>query len=202
MESRSHPPSSILHPRLPCFTASPARAKRKFIYRPSPTHWNKARRHRARAGDLADAADGGTIQGAVQFREITTLVAVLHSHLSAGERHDEWHKIRRARTDRDWCAFGDLRASEPLDPSSWTRNTSTPYKQGEAPLSRLRCRHRAGRWKARWSCSVWPPVDGELLQLQGGKYTLLDMPERVDNQKMPIVRVVDMRQPPAKKGHR
>src|SRR5262249_54590285 len=26
-----------------------------------------------------------------------TLVAVLHSHLSAGERHDEWHKIRQGR---------------------------------------------------------------------------------------------------------
>ena len=26
-----------------------------------------------------------------------TLVAVLHSHLSSGERHDEWHKIRQGR---------------------------------------------------------------------------------------------------------
>src|SRR5205814_933367 len=26
-----------------------------------------------------------------------TIVAVLHSHLSAGERHDEWHKIRQGR---------------------------------------------------------------------------------------------------------
>src|SRR4030095_14858373 len=26
-----------------------------------------------------------------------TLVAVLHSHLSTGERHDEWHKIRQGR---------------------------------------------------------------------------------------------------------
>src|SRR6185369_4939621 len=28
---------------------------------------------------------------------LQTLVAVLHSHLSAGERHDEWHKIREGR---------------------------------------------------------------------------------------------------------
>src|SRR5689334_8714093 len=28
---------------------------------------------------------------------LQTLVAVLHSHLSAGERHDEWHKIRQGR---------------------------------------------------------------------------------------------------------
>ena len=28
---------------------------------------------------------------------LRTLVAVLHSHLSAGERHDEWHKIRQGR---------------------------------------------------------------------------------------------------------
>src|SRR5665213_1574434 len=29
--------------------------------------------------------------------KLQTLVAVLHSHLSAGERHDEWHKIRQGR---------------------------------------------------------------------------------------------------------
>ncbi len=28
---------------------------------------------------------------------LRTLVAVLHSHLSAGEKHDEWHKIRQGR---------------------------------------------------------------------------------------------------------
>ena len=28
---------------------------------------------------------------------LQTLVAVLHSHLSSGERHDEWHKIRDGR---------------------------------------------------------------------------------------------------------
>src|SRR4029077_11694786 len=30
-------------------------------------------------------------------RSTQTLLAVLHSHLSAGERHDEWHKIRQSR---------------------------------------------------------------------------------------------------------
>src|SRR5258708_23960816 len=29
--------------------------------------------------------------------QLQTLVAVLHSHLSAGERHDEWHKILHGR---------------------------------------------------------------------------------------------------------
>ena len=38
-------------------------------------------------------------------------VAVLHSHLSEGERHDEWHKIRDgARAHRHRRAVGDLRA--------------------------------------------------------------------------------------------
>ena len=35
---------------------------------------------------------------------------------------------------------------------------------------------------------------------QKGKYTLLELPERVDNQKMPHVRVVDMRQATKEKG--
>ena len=36
-----------------------------------------------------------------------------------------------------------------------------------------------------------------------GKFTLLELPERVDDQKMPHVRVVDMRQADAQgKGHR
>ena len=31
------------------------------------------------------------------------MVAVLHSHLSEGERHDEWHKIQSGRRE-SWSA--------------------------------------------------------------------------------------------------
>jgi len=57
---------------------------------------------------------------------LQTLVAVLHSHLSAGERHDEWHKIRQGRA-RIVMGRGrrSLRPSNRSASSSWTRNTST-----------------------------------------------------------------------------
>ena len=32
-----------------------------------------------------------------RFAEAQDAVAVLHSHLSEGERHDEWHKIHSGR---------------------------------------------------------------------------------------------------------
>src|SRR5208283_4066669 len=55
-----------------------------------------------------------------------TLVAVLHSHLSAGERHDEWHKIRQGRARIVIGARSAVFA--PVD-----EEHEHSYKQEEAP---------------------------------------------------------------------
>ena len=128
---------------------------------------------------------------------LRTLVAVLHSHLSAGERHDEWHKIRQGRARVVIGARSAIFA--PVDPLGLIivdEEHEHTYKQEESP-----------RYHARDVAIVRGQMEGATVVLGSatpsmesfyncsrGKYTLLELPERVDNIKMPVVRVVDMRQ--------
>ena len=132
---------------------------------------------------------------------LQTLVAVLHSHLSAGERHDEWHKIRQGRARIVIGARSAIFAPvEPLGLIIVDEEHEHTYKQEEAP-----------RYHARDVAIMRGQMEGAVVVLgsatpslesyfncKKGKFTLLDMPERVDNQKLPYVRVVDMRQAAAK----
>ena len=126
-----------------------------------------------------------------------TLVAVLHSHLSTGERHDEWHKIRQGRAR---IAIGARSAIfAPIDPLGLIivdEEHEQTYKQEESP-----------RYHARDVAIMRGQMEGAVILLGSatpslesfyncskGKYTLLEMPERADDKKMPLVRIVDMRQ--------
>jgi primosomal protein N' (replication factor Y) len=128
---------------------------------------------------------------------LQTLVAVLHSHLSAGERHDEWHKIRQGRARIVIGARSAIFAPvEPLGLIIVDEEHEHTYKQEEAP--RYHARDVAimrGRMENAVVVlgSATPSLES-YYNCRQGKYTLLDLPERVDNQKMPRVRVVDMRQ--------
>jgi primosomal protein N' (replication factor Y) len=129
--------------------------------------------------------------------KLQTLVAVLHSHLSAGERHDEWHKIRQGRARIVIGARSAIFAPvEPLGLVIVDEEHEHTYKQEEAP-----------RYHARDVAIVRGQMEGAVIVLgsatpslesyhncKKGKYALLELPERVDDQKMPLVRVVDMRQ--------
>jgi primosomal protein N' (replication factor Y) len=126
-----------------------------------------------------------------------TLVALLHSHLSAGERHDEWHKIRQGRAR---IAIGARSAIfAPVDPLGLLivdEEHEHTYKQEEAP--RYHARDVAimrGRMESAVVVlgSATPSLES-YYNCKTGKYTLLELPERVDDRKMPHVRVVDMRQ--------
>jgi primosomal protein N' (replication factor Y) len=135
--------------------------------------------------------------------KLQTLVAVLHSHLSAGERHDEWHKIRQGRARIVIGARSAIFAPvEPLGLVIVDEEHEHTYKQEEAP-----------RYHARDVAIVRARMEGATVVLGSatpslesfyncakGKYTLLEMMERADDKKMPLVRVVDMRQAVRKKG--
>lgn len=126
-----------------------------------------------------------------------TLVAVLHSHLSAGERHDEWHKIREGRARIVIGARSAIFA--PVDPLGLIvvdEEHEFSYKQEEAP-----------RYHARDVAVVRGKMESAVVVLgsatpslesyynaRTGKYALLEMPTRADDKQMPVVRVVDMRQ--------
>ncbi len=126
-----------------------------------------------------------------------TLVAVLHSHLSSGERHDEWHKIRQGRAKIVIGARSAIFA--PVDPLGLIivdEEHEHSYKQEEAP-----------RYHARDVAVVRGQREGAVVVLgsatpslesyhntKRGKYMLLEMPDRATEMKLPVVRVVDMRQ--------
>ncbi|MBM3833197.1 MAG: primosomal protein N' [Verrucomicrobia bacterium] len=131
-----------------------------------------------------------------------TLVAVLHSHLSAGERHDEWHKIRQGRARIVIGARSAVFA--PVDPVGLIivdEEHEHSYKQEEAP-----------RYHARDVAVMRGQIEGAVVVLgsatpslesfynaQKGKYGLLQMLSRADDKNLPLIRVVDMRNE-ARKG--
>jgi primosomal protein N' (replication factor Y) len=133
---------------------------------------------------------------------LRTLVAVLHSHLSGGERHDEWHKIRQGRARIVIGARSAIFAPvEPLGLVVVDEEHEHSYKQEEAP-----------RYHARDVAVKRGQLEGAVVLLGSAtpslesfynarreKYRLLDLPVRADDKKMPVVRVVDMRNE-ARKG--
>jgi primosomal protein N' (replication factor Y) (superfamily II helicase) len=129
--------------------------------------------------------------------KLQTLVAVLHSHLSAGERHDEWHKIRQGRARIVIGARSAIFAPvEPLGLIIVDEEHETSYKQEEAPRYHARdvAIMRGQMENAVVVLGSATPSLESFYNCKRGKFTLLELPERVDNQKMPRVRVVDMRQ--------
>src|SRR5271170_2420720 len=133
--------------------------------------------------------------------KLQTLVAVLHSHLSAGERHDEWHKIRQGRARIVIGARSAIFAPvEPLGLIIVDEEHETSYKQEEAPRYHARdvAIMRGQMENAVVVLGSATPSLESFYNCKRGKFTLLELPERVDNQKMPRVRVVDMRQAAAK----
>jgi primosomal protein N' (replication factor Y) len=124
-------------------------------------------------------------------------VAVLHSHLSAGERHDEWHKIRQGRARIAIGARSAVFAPvERLGLIIVDEEHENSYKQEEAPRYHARdvAVVRAQMEEAVVVLGSATPSLESFYNAQKGKYRLLEMPLRADDKKMPVVRVVDMRQ--------
>jgi primosomal protein N' (replication factor Y) len=125
-----------------------------------------------------------------------TLVAVLHSHLSAGERHDEWHKIRQGRARIVIGARSAVFAPvEPLGLVIVDEEHEHSYKQEEAPRYNARdlAVVRGQQEGAAVVLGSATPCMESYHNVQLKKYGLLSLPERVDNIQMPLVRVIDMR---------
>ena len=125
-----------------------------------------------------------------------TLVAVLHSHLSAGERHDEWHKIRQGRARIVIGARSAVFAPvEPLGLVIVDEEHEHSYKQEEAPRYNARdlAVVRGQQEGAAVVLGSATPCMESYHNVQRKKYGLLSLTERVDNIQMPIVRVIDMR---------
>lgn len=132
------------------------------------------------------------------------LIAVLHSHLSAGERHDEWHKLYSGRARVAIGARSAVFAPvQRLGLIVVDEEHETSYKQEESP-----------RYHARDLAVVRAQIDRCAILLgsatpslesyqnaKTGKYRLVTLTSRVDDRQLPLIRVVDMRQEYLKQKH-
>ncbi|MBL9138257.1 MAG: primosomal protein N' [Verrucomicrobiales bacterium] len=127
---------------------------------------------------------------------LRTLVAVFHSHLSVGERHDEWQKIRQGRARIVIGARSAIFAPvSPLGLIIVDEEHEPSYKQEESPRYHARdvAVVRARRAGAVVVLGSATPSLESYHNAKRGKYQLLELPRRADNAKLPIVRVIDMR---------
>jgi len=135
-------------------------------------------------------------------RRFGSEVVVLHSALSAGERHDTWREIHRGTfpvvVGVRSALFAPLRnlglivVDEEHDGS---------YKQGESPRYHARdaavVRARLERVPILLG-SATPSVES-FWNARSGKYVLSVLPKRIENRPLPQVQIVDLQLVPPKK---
>lgn len=122
-------------------------------------------------------------------------VAVLHSHLSDGERHDEWHKIRRGDAKIVIGARSAIFAPvDPLGVIIVDEEHEHSYKQEESPRYNARdvAVVRAQMEETVVVLGSATPSMESYYNTSQGKYTLLKLSKRVDDIQMPQVAIVDM----------
>src|SRR5204862_6636274 len=132
-----------------------------------------------------------------RFAESQDVVAVLHSHLSEGERHDEWHKVHSGRAriviGARSAVFAPLKN---LGLIVVDEEHETSYKQEEAPRYHARdvavVRAKIERAVVLFG-SATPSLESYHNTLTK-KYELASLTQRVDHCQMPLIRVLDLRQ--------
>jgi len=133
-----------------------------------------------------------------------TYVAVLHSHLSAGERHDQWQMIRRGQARIVIGARSAIFAPvQSLGLIIVDEEHEHTYKQEESPRYNARdvAIVRAQLENAVVVLGSATPSMESYYNARRGKYRLLELPMRIDGRKMPKVRIIDMRQVYTKDGY-
>lgn len=123
-------------------------------------------------------------------------IAILHSGLSAGERYDEW---RRLRSGEAVVAMGARSAVfAPLEnigviiideqhEQSYRADNHPPYHA--ADIARI----RVFLTNSVLVLASATPLVEDYMKAKMGSYTLIEMPERVRGLKLPETRIVDMK---------
>ena len=131
-----------------------------------------------------------------RFAAMQREVAVLHSHLSQGERFDEWHRIRKGIAKIVIGARSAVFAPLPdLGLILVDEEHENSYKQEVVP--RYHGRDVAVLRAAFEPCAIVlgsaTPSLESWHNCELGKYQIIRLTQRADGQSMPLVRVVDMR---------
>lgn len=124
-------------------------------------------------------------------------VAVLHSRLSTGERFDEWRRIRlgkarvvigaRSAVFAPMENIGIIIIDEEHE-ASYQSEKSPRYQAAE--IARFRC----DRAKAPLILGSATPSLTSYFRAEAGRYTLLELKQRVMDRPLPAVDIIDMRE--------
>ncbi|MFO1484493.1 MAG: primosomal protein N' [Verrucomicrobiaceae bacterium] len=131
-----------------------------------------------------------------RFADRRDRIAVLHSHLSEGERHDEWFKIHEDRADIVIGARSAIFAPlERLGIIIVDEEHEPSFKQDETP--RYHARDVAVVRGSLEKCvvllgSATPSLES-FENATSGKYELLKLTRRTDGRTLPLIRIIDMR---------
>ncbi|MDV2582591.1 primosomal protein N' [Alkalibacillus haloalkaliphilus] len=131
-------------------------------------------------------------------------VAVLHSGLSTGEKYDEWRKIHRKEVKVVVGARSAVFAPfEKLGIIIIDEEHETTYKQEDYPKYHARevAKYRGQYHKCPVILGSATPTLESYARAQKGVYQLLELSERVNEQALPHMEIVDMRKE-LEKGNR
>jgi len=124
-------------------------------------------------------------------------IAVLHSRLSAGERYDEWRRIKRGEAPivvgARSAVFAPVRK---LGAIVVDEEHDQSYKQADAPRYHARdvAIMRAKMCNAVVVLGSATPSLESYHNCETGKFMLLELTQRVTGQPLPTVSLIDMRQ--------
>jgi len=123
-------------------------------------------------------------------------VAVVHSRMSAGERHDAWRMAYagdcriiigpRSAIFAPLATLGLIVVDEEHESSYKQFDSSPRYNARDVAVV------RGGQAQAVVVLGSATPSAESYANASSGKYTLLEMPERIDNVPMPRIAIVDM----------
>lgn len=124
-------------------------------------------------------------------------IAILHSYLSAGERYDEWRRLKRGEAriaiGARSAVFAPVKNLGLIIIDEEHENT---YKQGEYPYYHSR-EVALKRSKITGSTvilgSATPSLESYYL-MRKGVFRLLELPERIKQKSLPPVELIDMRE--------
>ena len=125
-----------------------------------------------------------------------SVAAVIHSRLSAGERYDEWRRIRRGEArvviGARSAVFSPV---ERLGLIVVDEEHESTYLNDRHPRYDTRdiAASRCGRENATLILASATPSILSFARARRGDYTLLEMPRRVNDRPLPEVEIVDMR---------
>lgn len=131
-----------------------------------------------------------------RFLERFSRVAVLHSQLTDAERRKHWQRIAAGEVDVVVGARSAIFAPVPkLGLIVIDEEHDSSFKQDTAPRYHARdvARHRAEYENIPVILGSATPSLETWYEVQNGKYTLLSLPDRVSNQALPDVLLVDLR---------